>query len=996
LVDESQYAAMRWRLLGPHRGGRVTSVAGVPGDPTTYYMGLPGGGVFKTTDGGITWAPIFDAVHVASVGALALAPSRPSTVYVGTGEMGEGNGVWRSDDAGATWRNVGLGEVKVISCVRVAPGNPDEVLVGGQGSVVEPSAARGVFRTTDGGASWTKVLYRDEYTGVTDIAVDPGNPQQVYATLRRGAFGKAPGKQPDAWIFKSTDGGKTWTESGNGLPGEPTGRIGVAVAPGGGGRRVYAILRQGLFRSDDAGSSWRAVSKDTRVVGSEGFSKLFVDPVDPERVWVIQTSLYLSKDGGVTFEAAKGAPGGDDYRAAWIDPQNPRRMILGVDQGATITLNAGGSWTPWFNQATGQLYHVSTDDQTPYYVYAEQQDSGTVAVPNSSDYGQITFRDWFSVGGFEFGYIAPDPLRPNIVYSTGWYGTVVRFDRTTGQITAAFEPGERYREARAGGPLLYSPRDRHILYHGAQFLLQTKDGGNTWTEMSPDLTAGAAVETEPDGSPIHYGISAIAPSPLREGPIWVGTSNGLVHHTSDEGHTWTRDAIPAGAPKMAVLMMEASPHDPAKAFVVLRPRGGVFDHAGAPHFRPLVYRTTDSGTTWREITAGLPGDDLARAVREDPSRKGLLYLATDTGVYVSFSDGDRWQALQLNLPTTSVRDLAAHGEDLVAATFGRGLWVLDNLEPLRQAAASRGPVELLKPPKALRLHWDNNQETPLPPEVPAAPNPPSGLIVDYVLRDAPRGEVTLEIRDQKGKPVRKFSSAPPPPDVLPRNVPDYWFGPPQVLSTHKGHNRFVWNLRTGAPPALTYSYAGKPLPYMEYTLVDDAILGRTPREQPQGPLVLPGRYEAVLTVDGTTSTEPFEVELDPRVKLEPGDLARHYDLSVKIALWMEVSFNGAAAVAKAEGGGGPKSKASDERLAKLHKANEGTEAAPGFGPINRSLARLLSQLDEGDARPGTTVEGYALALCRDLRTSVGTLREVWGTSAIPGVPTSLDCEEPGH
>lgn len=987
-IDPSQYSAMRWRLLGPHRGGRVTAVAGIAGDETTYYMGLPGGGIWKTGDGGTTWAPVFDSARVASVGALAVCPSRPSRIYAGTGEMGDGNGVWRSDDAGVGWRNLGLSDVSVISSILVNPVDPEAILVGGLGSRVQPSEARGLFRSADGGHTWNKVLYRDAQTGVVDLALDPDDAQIVFAALHRSGLGKKlPKTEPDGWIYRSHDFGRTWQEAGTeGLPPQPLGRLGLAVAHGTKGRRIFAIMPEGLFRSDDGGEAWRRTTQDPRVVGGEGFSRVFVDPKDPDRVWVVQTSLYLSKDGGATFAAVKGAPGGDDYRTLWIDPKEPRRMIVGADQGATISLNGGLSWTPWYNQPTGQFYHVSADDQFPYYVYAQQQDSGTVAVPSRSDYGEITYRDWYSVGGFEYGYIAPDPLHPNIVYSTGWYGTVVRFDRVTGQITPAFVPGEKYRTTRAG-PLQFSPHDPHVLYLGTQHLLQTTDGGMHWTELSPDLTATPSA-TEEDESTPHHSLSALAPSPVRAGLIWVGTSEGTVQHTPDGGHTWQKDVLPGGPSKAAVLMVEASHHDPAEAFVVLRPRGGVFDHAACPHARPSVLRTTDYGKTWKEITSGLPPDDLARALREDPVRKGLLYVATDTAVFVSFDDGDSWQSLQLNLPATSVRDLVVHGEDLVAATFGRGLWILDDVEPLRQARANPAAVDFLKPATAFRVHGDNNQETPLPPEVPAAANPLVGAIFNYVLKDNPHGELTLEIRDLSGQVLLRFASRAHLPESIPRNVPDYWFGPPTSLPAEKGHNRFAWDLHLQAPPTLPYSYAGKPLAYVEYTLVDDAIPGRTPYAQPKGPLVTPGRYEAVLTVDSRVYRQPLSIAPDPRLALSKADLELQFRLSSKIARWMTMSSGGHELVAKLRATLRDKKSPASTPLevleSKLNELDEGTEQAPGFGPINRDLARLLAGLLEGDSRPSATVEEAASSSCRVLNTALAKLRTV--RSEIPGRP----------
>ncbi|HEY1336557.1 MAG TPA: hypothetical protein VGF59_03565, partial [Bryobacteraceae bacterium] len=835
--DAKLYDGMRWRLIGPFRAGRVTAVAGIAGDPTTYYMGTPGGGVWKTTDGGIVWKPVFDDAHVASIGALQLAPSNPNIIYVGTGEQTVGNGVYKSTDAGATWTNVGLAETRIISSVLVDPQDPNLVFVGAMGGG-KPSPDRGVFRSADGGKTWNKVLYKDDSVGVADLCFDPTNHKVLFATLWRasaGFFGpQADGKAtgPDAFIYKSTDAGKNWKPvPGHGLPmSDNLGRIGIVVAPGNRGKRVFAIMNQGLFRSDDGGDNWQRITRDPRVIGSWYFSRVYTDPANPDVVYVMQTALYRSTDGGQTFTAFRGAPGGDDYHNMWIDPGNTRRIILGVDQGATISQDGGKTFTVWFNQPTGQFYHVSTDEQFPYVAYAEQQDSGTAAVPSRSDYGRITFRDWFSVGGFEFGYAAADPKEPSTVYATGWYGTVVRFDKTTGQINFVFIPGEKYRSFAP--PMQFSSQDRQTLYLGTQMVLKTSDRGTTWKEISPDLASkpikegegkkGGSDEVEEDDPLEQFGgpkgmITALGLSPLREGEIWVGSSNGLIHRTRDDGAKWD-DITPAGLPgPSGIPMLEVSHHDPETAYIAVTVRRD-------PH--PYFYRTHDGGKSWQPISGGLPENYFARVIREDPVRKGLLYAGTENALYVSFDDGDHWQSLQLNLPTASMRDLAVHGDDLVVATFGRSLWVLDNLTPLRQLSAevATSDAYFFHPAQAVRVRWDNNQETPLPPEVPTGDNPPEGAALDYYLKTAPAGQITLTINDAEGQTVRRYSSAVPAAvDQLPKNVPDYWFGPMPTLSTQPGMHRFVWDLRYPDPPALRYGYFGEALDYQEFTLTDHAV-----------------------------------------------------------------------------------------------------------------------------------------------------------------------------
>jgi photosystem II stability/assembly factor-like uncharacterized protein len=1024
-VNPEQYSGLRWRLIGPHRGGRVTAVAGIPGNPAVYYMGTPGGGVWKTEDGGGVWKAIFDSVPVASIGALALAPSNPQIVYVGTGEQTEGRGVYKSRDGGATWTNVGLEDTKLITAVLVDPRNPDVVLVGargpwgGPGAPAPASPARGVFRTLDGGRTWNKVLYKDEHTGVVDMCFDPNDQRVVYAALLHAGPGlgqaRAKGEQ-DGWIYKSTDGGATWKPlSAQGLPTASRGRIGVAVAPGNRGQRVFAIMTQGLFRSGDAGATWRQVTKDPRVVGSGYFSRVFVDPRDAQTVYVVETSLYRSQDGGETFVSYKGAPGGDDYHVMWIDPEDSRRMILGVDQGATISLDGGRTWSSWFNQPTGQFYNVITDNQFPYHVYAEQQDSGTAAVPNRSDYGEITYRDWFSVGGMEFGYIAPDPLHPNIVFTAGWYHTVLRYDKTTGGIHVVFVPGEKYRSSNEA-PLVFSPLHPETLYYATQYVLKSTDSGASWQRISPDLAAapssekkkegagpaGAAEEAEEQAAPPgqRY-ITALAPSPLDAGLLWAGTNQGLIHLTHDAGANW-RNVTPADLPaKSHVRILEASHHDPGAAYAA------VFA-GGDSH--PYLYRTRDAGKSWQKIVTGLAEWGIARTVREDPVRRGLLYAGTETGVYVSFDDGDHWQSLQLNLPVASVRDLAVHGNDLAAATYGRALWILDNITPLRQAGyeVSKADVFLYQPATAMRIRWDNDQETPLPPEFPGAKNPPDGAIIDYYLKDAPAGEIALEIRDAKGNLVRRYSSAPPPAETLRYNVPEYWFAPPAVLASKPGMNRFVWDLRYPEPPALAFSYYGGKLDYVEMTMVDNAIAAETPRHQPVGALVVPGHYEVTLEAGGKKDRRPLDVVLDPRIPASPSDLEEQFALARQIERLMAATSSGyesvtalRAAIAerqKALPPGDPAKEAAGA-LAALDKSaaslEVGTTAEPGFGAVNRDAARLFTLVEAGDLRPSESVRDTAAELCAAHSKAL----ERWGklnAETLPAVNALLEKHQLGR
>jgi len=997
--DAKLYSGMQWRLIGPFRAGRVTAVAGIPGDITTYYMGTPGGGVWKTTDGGVIWKPIFDDAHVASIGALALAPSDPNIVYVATGEQTDGNGVYKSTDAGKTWTNVGLRDTKILTSIVVDPKDPNVVFVGAVGGR-EPSDARGVFRTTDGGKNWERVLFKNNTMGVADIALDPTNHKVLYAAMWRaeqgffGSEGDDKKEGPDAAIYKSTDEGKTWKQlAGGELPSDHMGRVGLVVAPGNKGRRVFAIMDQGLFRSDDAGATWHRSTTDPRVIGTWYFARVFTNPKNPDIVYVMQTALYRSTDGGKTFTAFRGAPGGDDYHHMWIDPENPQRMVLGVDQGATISLDGGKTFTPWYNQATGQFYHVTTDERFPYVAYAEQQDSGTVAVPSRSDYGRISYRDWFSVGGFEFGYIAPDPQDANTVFSTGWFGTIVRYEKTTGQINFAFVPGDKYRSFAP--PMQFSPQDKQTLYMGTQFVMKTSDRGVTWKEISPDLTVkaeksgegkkGGGEEDEFEGDAEQAAarkgmITALSLSPVQEGEIWAGTGNGLVQMTRDAGASW-QNVTPAGLPeKTQVLMIESSHHDANTAYMAVKVKKD--DH-------PYFYRTHDAGKSWQVIASGLPDSMFARVVREDPVRKGMLYAGTENAVYVSFDDGDHWNSLQLNLPTASMRDLAVRGDDLVVATFGRALWVLDDVTPLRQFGpeVTTSDAYLFQSRDAVRWRWDNNQETPLPPEVPTGDNPPDGAILNYYLKTVPSGEITLTINDAQGNVVRTYSSkAEPTKEDLPKNVPDYWLAPAPVLPTNVGLNRFAWDLRYPDPPALRYGYYGEKLPYQEFTLTDHAVPGKTPHQIPQGPLVVPGEYEAVLNVAGKTYRQKITVGMDPRIKVSRADLIEHLNLQRKLTQAMAETYNRYNEVTAIRKDVVQRQKALVQNTAAkdagdalkafekdLDSFETGTEEAPGFGALNRELTRLVTMVEEGDALPAKTI----VAASQEDLASLDKVRAQW-------------------
>ncbi len=884
----SLFDGLRWRLIGPFRGGRAITASGVPGDPNTFYFGAVGGGIWKTTNGGLTWAPIFDDQRVASIGSLEVAQSDPRVIYAGTGEadirsdLASGDGIYKSVDAGKTWANVGLRDSKQIGRLVVHPKNPDIVYVAALGHAYGPNAERGVFRTIDGGRSWQKVLYKGPDIGAVDLAMEPENPQVIYAALwqtRRPPWSQyGPVEGPGSGLYKSTDGGDHWAQlTGNGLPEGQWRRVGIAVARGSRGRRVYALIDSstatGLFRSDDSGKSWTQISNDSRIDSRAWyFSSITVDPNNPDIVYVPNVAIYRSSDGGRSFVVLKGAPGGDDYHYLWIDPTDSARMIQASDQGVSISVDRGQTWSSWYNQPTAQLYHVVTDNRFPYSVYGSQQDSGTAAVPSRTDHGQINEYDRLTVGGAESGYIAPDPRDPNIFYVGNTYGTLTRFDKhnAAGQNVTPWPlpgfggeiPQRKYRFTWTS-PLVFSPLEPNTLYYGSQFVLKTMDGGLTWHEISPDLTgalkgkATASGEltienTKERGWGVVY---SIAPSPVAATEIWAGTDTGLVHLTRDGGKTWT-NVTPKGLSDWSkVTHIEASHSNAGEAYAAV-------DRHRLDDYKPYLFRTRDYGKSWTAITDGLAEPGFLNAIREDPARKGLLYAATENGVSVSFDDGDHWQSLQLNLPVCSARDVVIHGDDLVVATHGRSFWILDDIAPLRQIDSEVAGSEawLYKPANAIRLNPEGFQGTPLPPEIPRAQNPPDGAVLDYYLKSAPVGEVVLEILDPKNQVVRRYSTN-DRPSSRPRRqaIADLWIVPPQLLTARAGMNRFVWDLRYASP-----------------------VTGEPEFGQPvRGPQVLPGTYQVRLSVAGQKYTQPVKVVLDPRATVTPIELTKQLDLGLK-------------------------------------------------------------------------------------------------------------------
>ena len=887
-VSPELFNGLKWRLIGPFRAGRVVAVAGVPGDPTTFYFGGVDGGVWKTTDAGTVWTPIFDNEPIASIGELAVAPSDPNVIYAGTGEsdirssLSFGDGVYRSRDAGKTWTRAGLDGTRHISRIVIDPRNANVVYVGALGHTYAPNDERGVYKSTDGGEHWSKVRNQGPEIGVSDLAICSGNPNLLFAgtwnTWRPPWSTYAPIDRPGGGIFRSQDGGATWTRlSGHGLPEGAWGRIGIDVAPD--GKRVYALIqanKPGLYRSDDGGDNWTLANADPRLTSRAWyFNRITIDPSNPDVVYVPNVALYRSEDGGRTISIVRGAPGGDDYHQIWIDPKNSSSMVLGTDQGTTISLDRGRTWSTWYNQPTAQIYHLTTDNRFPYTVYGTQQDSGAAAVLSRSDAGEITPRDWFPAGPSESGYMVVDRTDSDIIYLSSAYGGVERFDRrmmlsqdvSPWPASVFLTPIDQRKYRAPWAPVLVSePTNSKALLYGTQYVLKTVDGGLHWERISPDLTGadktsanGSGPVTVENAKQRGYGvISTIAASPVSQDLIWAGSDTGLIHLTRDGGKSW-KDVTPKGLSDWsAISLIEASHFDPAVGYAAV-------DRSRLDDQTPHIYRTRDYGATWQLITNGIAPGAFLRAIREDPENRELLFAGTELGVYVSFDAGDHWQSLQLNLPVSSVRDLTIHGNDLVIATHGRSFWILDDMSPLRQLGnvARKNAAWLYRPAKTIRIDNDNFVGTPLPPEEPTAANPPNGAMIDYVL-NSPAKEVTLEIFDTQQKLVRKFTSEDKHVTEHPNiAIAERWFPKPQMLETSPGMHRFIWDLRWNSSGAADED--------------EEAAL-----RNPSGPKVVPGIYEVRLTVGGQAQTTKLEVAMDPRSPATAAVLLQQLQLGKEI------------------------------------------------------------------------------------------------------------------
>jgi photosystem II stability/assembly factor-like uncharacterized protein len=1006
-IDPALFKALHWRGIGPYRGGRALAVTGVPGEPELFYFGAVAGGVWKTRDAGATWAPIFDHEGMSSIGAIAVAPSDHNVLYVGTGEgalrgnITYGDGVYKSTDAGRTWRNIGLKDSRQIGALIVDPHNPEIVLVAAIGHAFGPNPERGVYRTADGGKSWTKVLGKDDQTGAIDVTFDPHNANIVYAALwqvQRQPWNLSSGG-PGSGLYRSTDGGVSWTElKGNGLPDGILGRIDIAVS-GADSNRVFAMIEAkegGLFRSDDAGEHWQRVNADGRLRQRAWyFSKIWADPKSANTIYALNTGMLRSIDGGRNFELVSATHG--DHHGLWIDPDHPERLINANDGGASVSVDAGKTWTTQDNQPTAQFYHVAVDNRWPYYVYGAQQDNSTIAIASYDDNGVIGRADWYAVGGGESGFIVPDPRDGNIVYADA-ENFISRFDKRTEQAqdisvwpvdNSGHPAAELEHRFNWTTPLALSPHDPDTLYAGAEMVFKTTDHGLSWVPISGDLTRNDRSKQQASGGPLTKDITsveyydtifALAESPLQKGMIWAGTDDGLVQLTSDGGAHWSA-VTPSGMPEWSTIsMIEPGHFDAGGGYLAV-------DRHRLDDIKPYAYKTANGGKSWTSITTGLPDGAVVHAVREDPVKRGLLYAGTERGVFVSFDDGGHWQSLQLDLPPSPIHDLVVKNDDLVVATHGRSFWILTDVTPLRQLdpAAPAPDLELYAPQTALRLHYPDQVDS----RHPVGQNPPSGALIDYAFKAAPGDEVTLDILDTAGKQVRHMSSKDSGKEKQPPEWPDQ-IEPPDTIPAEAGMNRFVWDLRYDDPvqiPGAFYS-------------------GLAPR----GPLVPPGQYQVKLALKGESRTAPMTVVADPRV---PGAdaaiqaksalaLAAYHDIDVLHRAVNEIrqvkseiarlhkSFDADAAGRKLLDEGDALVTAAvpiEEALMQVNmKGSEANLAFPGM--LNEQLASFLSLFDDADTPPTKAQTAIFDALHRQLTTQLDKWAAVKQT-ALPAFNESV-------
>jgi photosystem II stability/assembly factor-like uncharacterized protein len=865
-MNPDQFKALKWRGIGPYRGGRSTAVAGDANNRLVFYMGGTGGGVWKTTDGGISWSPISDGIFkTGSVGAIAVSMSDSNTIYVGMGEaclranISHGDGVYKSIDGGKTWNNVGLRDTSQIGKLRIDPRNPDVVYVAAVGHPYGPNEARGVFRTRDGGKSWQKVLYVNDKTGSVDIAMDPRDPLTLYATtwqVRRTPW-DITSIGPGGGIYKTTDGGDTWTQLKVGLPKGNKGKIGIIVSPVN-SNRVWATVEAepggGIYRSDDAGATWKLLNASQDLTMRQYYyGHIFADPSEADTVYIFfAKAFYKSIDGGSTFKPVHTPHA--DHHDLWIDPKDRLRMIDGDDGGGDVSFDGGVSWSSENNQPTAQFYTVSTDNAFPYHVYGAQQDNSTVGIASRTSGPGIDVPDWFEVGGGESGYVEPDPEDPNIVYAGAFWGLLTRYDHRNGSVRniSAWPdlPGGRLASQlkyrfQWTYPIAVSTTEPGAVYIGSNILLKSTDRGQSWKEVSPDLTRDNKDRENGRLEDVYSTIFTIALSPLDKNVIWTGSDDGLIHLTQDGGKTWVNVTPPAVQPWTRINIIEASSHDAQTAYVAA-------NRYQTDDFKPYIYRTHDSGKTWTLVSSGIADDAFVRAVRQDRVRKDLLYAATETGVYVSFDDGDKWQSLQLNLPVVPVTDLTVKDNDVVISTQGRSFWILDDISPLQQftAEVAASKVHLFKPRPAYRTSGGGGEGEISPGNL--GQNPPSGLIVYYSLAETSVQPVSLEFEDANGAAIESFSS-----DAKPKDDDG------GVVTAAAGLNRFVWDMR-----------------YPDGRGVDGKtyFLGGTLT----GPRIVPGSYKVKLTAGGQAFTQDFEIKKDPRLATTDADYAKQFQMSLAV------------------------------------------------------------------------------------------------------------------
>ena len=988
---------LRWRNIGPYRGGRTRAICGVPSQPNVFYMAPVNGGVFESNDYGRTWQPIFDDQPTASVGAIAVSLSNSNVVYVGSGEglhrpdLSVGDGIYKSTDAGKTWTHLGLRDGQQIAQVAVDPKNADRVFVAVAGHPYGPNEERGICRSLDGGKTFEKVLYRDENIGASDVQIDPSDPQVVYAALwesREGPWENGVFNGDGGGIFKSADGGNTWRQLTKGLPLDIV-QANIAIAPSA-PKTLFAAARTKtiakLYRSDDGGETWHGTTDDPRPglgIGGGDLPVVRFDPKNPQIVYSASVVCWKSTDGGKTWDGWRGAPGGDDYQNVWVNPNNPDIILMGSDQGAIVTVNAGKSWSSWYNQSTAQLYHVGADNTFPYRLYSGQQESGSVGIKSRGDEGQITFRDWRPVAAEEYGYVVADPLDPDIIIG----GKLTRFDRRTGQaqnILPVPVQTEGFRMLRTE-PVVFSSFDPHLLFFAGNTLWQTRDRGDHWQKISPDLSrqnyelppsVGKYKEQATKQAHRRGVIYTVAPSPLEANRIWCGSDDGLIYLTTDGGKTWPNVTPPNISPWQKISLIDAGHFDRNTAYAAV-------NTMRIDDLRPHIFATHDSGKTWTEIANGIPAGQIFNAVREDAQREGLLFAGAEKGVYVSFDDGANWEPLRLNLPATSVRDLIIRNDDLIVATHGRGFWILDNISPLRQFNKTQREDLLYKPQIALRVRANLNTDTPLPPDEPAGENPPEGAMIDYFLSKDATSPVTIEVKDGKGQLVRKYSSADVPvtPNPARLRIPSYWIRPQHSVSTKRGMHRFLWDMH--------YT----PVPNVEPAFPISATFRNT-APVVTSPWAAPGGYTVTLAVDGKSFSRPLTVAMDPRVKTSAAELQEQFDLSWRLyQLRLRLAPVGEKFDEIAEQLTKLKARAA-ERSDITQKLEAFTQTLMKFGPphqrqgappsffVLESTAHLFDDIQAADAAPTAATKAAVV----DLEAKVGPASDAWQTLLTSDLP----------